>query len=292
MNQATMSASEIVNNTFNFSVDKFPLSGPENMRTPFYGLFRSDNQETVGSGSVTVRYMPHTTDDVLALTESAIESLGDGCKVSCYFDHGHYVTVQPSVDYRRQIFGADTVWPKIVIKAGYDGEAFSASLGFFRDMCKNMHIMRGVHNTTVSIRHTNSLRSKMDDLINTFDILKGSWDRLYEVMASMHQRTVNMTDFLTTIYGVPEKDEGRSVTIHKNRTEAIFKRLQDEYRILGLTIPSNYNVSAWLAFNSVQGYTQHTATRKGTVNEWTRMLSANGDKAVRKAEELALAAAI
>lgn len=292
MNQATMSATDVVNSVFNFSVDKFPLSGPENMRTPFYGLFRSDNNQTVGSGSVTSRYTPHTTDDVLALTESAIESLGEGCKVSCHFDDGHYVTVQPNLDYRRQIFGTDTVFPKIVIRAGYDGEAFRASLGFYRDMCKNMHIMRQVSGTSVAIRHTNSLRSKMDDLINTFDLLKGSWDRLFDVMASMNQRTVIMTDFLTAIYGEPAKEEGRSVTIHKNRTTAIFERLQREHQLLGLTIPSDFKVSAWLAFNAVQGYVQHDQTRKGEVNEWSRMLLANESVYVRKAEELALAAAI
>ncbi len=285
-------ATNIVSSVFNFSVDKFPLSGPENMRTPFYGLFRSDNQQVVGSGSVSSRYLPHTTDDILALTESALESIGGDCEVSCHFDDGHYVKIKPSVEYRREVFDNDTVWPQFLIRAGYDGEAFSASLGLYRDMCRNMHIMRQVQGTTVRIRHTNSLRSKMDDLINTFELLKGSWERLLDTVKAMNTGTVLMVDFLDAIYGKPEKDEGRGATIHRNRTEAIFRRLQKEHTQLGLTIPSDFKVSAWLAFNAVQGYVQHDSTRKGEVNDWGRLISAQDSLAVRKAEELALAAAI
>ena len=56
-----------VSEAFNFTVDKFPLSGPDGMRTPWYALFRSDTESVVGNGSVTSRYVPHQTDDVLAL---------------------------------------------------------------------------------------------------------------------------------------------------------------------------------------------------------------------------------
>jgi hypothetical protein len=34
--------SAAVRSAFDFTVDKFPLFGPENMRTDQYGLFRSD----------------------------------------------------------------------------------------------------------------------------------------------------------------------------------------------------------------------------------------------------------
>ena len=69
----TDNALETVQNTFNFSVDKFPLYGPDNMPTPHFGLFRSDNSECVGK-SVSARYVPHNTDDILAITEAAAEA--------------------------------------------------------------------------------------------------------------------------------------------------------------------------------------------------------------------------
>ena len=62
-------ASDSVKAAFDFSVDKFPLAGPDGMTTPWYGLFRSDNGRVVGNGSVTDRYVPHSSDDVMALTE-------------------------------------------------------------------------------------------------------------------------------------------------------------------------------------------------------------------------------
>ena len=60
-----------VRSAFNFSIDKFPLQGPDGMRTPFYGLFKSDDGQAVGYGSVSDRYTPHTTDHALALVEAA-----------------------------------------------------------------------------------------------------------------------------------------------------------------------------------------------------------------------------
>ena len=49
MSTVTIDAIEKVRDTFNFTVDKFPLSGPDGMKTPFYGLFRSDNCQSVGT---------------------------------------------------------------------------------------------------------------------------------------------------------------------------------------------------------------------------------------------------
>ena len=87
---------EIVGQTFDFTVDKFKLSGPDNMSTPYYGLFRSDNMACVGGGSVSDRYTPHTTQDVLALVEAASEAFDGDINVECGFYDGHYVLIQPT----------------------------------------------------------------------------------------------------------------------------------------------------------------------------------------------------
>ena len=70
-------ALETVQNTFDFSVDKFPLYGPDNMPTSHFGLFKSDSGECVGK-TVSARYVPHTTDDILAITEAAAEAFEGG----------------------------------------------------------------------------------------------------------------------------------------------------------------------------------------------------------------------
>ena len=45
-----VSAADQVRSAFDFTVDKFPLSGPDGMRTPWYAMFRSDSNEVVGRG--------------------------------------------------------------------------------------------------------------------------------------------------------------------------------------------------------------------------------------------------
>ena len=162
-----------VRDAFNFNVDKFPLSGPDGMSTPLYGLFRDDTSKLVGSSSVTKRYVPHQTDDVLALVDAAAEAFDGEIDVKCHFRDGHYVNIMPTRADRLKVFGeTDNVFPRIVVNAGYDGKAFRATMGYYRDLCRNLAMLRQVEGTTVAIRHTSSLRGKMDDLIATFNTLK------------------------------------------------------------------------------------------------------------------------
>jgi hypothetical protein len=284
-----------VRNDFRFSVDKFPLTGPEGLRTPHYGLFRSDNGECVGRSSVSGRYVPHTTDDVLALVEAAGATFGGVADVRCFFKDGHYVAVQPSREYREAIFGTrDNVFPRLMIDAPYGGlGAFTATLGFYRDACRNMSILRQVTGSQVAIRHTSGLRLQMDELLVAFGSLERGWANLTNVMRGMEARRVRMTDFLTAIYGEPNDREGRSLTIHRNRTEAIFRRLQKERMTTGRgDIGSDFIVSGWEAYNAVQGYVQHDATRRGNPSEMARVVRAMHDSHVARAERLVLELAV
>jgi hypothetical protein len=285
---------ERVRSAFNFTVDKFPLTGPDSMRTPFYGLFRSDTGTAVGYGSVSDRYTAHTTDDVLALVEAAGTAFDGVADVQTHFDNGHYVTIQPTKEKRVAIYGtSDNIFPRIIIDAGYGGQAFKASLGMYRDVCRNMMIMRQAEGVNVAIRHTSGLRLQMDELIETFASLEAGWGNLALVAQQMQSREVRMTEFLTAIYGEPKNDEGRSVTIHRNRTEAIFRRLQSERLRTGRgNIGSDFVVSGWEAFNAVQGYTQWDATRRGRPTEMERIVRAMHDNRVAQAERLALVMAV
>ena len=108
----------------------------------------------------------------------------------------------------------------------------------------------------------------------------------------MSAREVVLTDFLKSVYGEPEGESKRAETIHKNRTEAIVRRLLGEQVRSGRPqMGGDFRVSAWEAFNAVQGYVQHEATRKsGFNNEMDRIILANKDGAVGRAELLALSA--
>ena len=290
MTSVSVSAVDSVKSKFDFSVDKFPLAGPDGLKTPLYGLFRSDTMEFVGK-PCSKHYVAHQSDDVLALVESAGEAFEGVGDVQCHFRDGHYVSIAPSRDQRRAIYGsADNIFPRFIVNAGYDGRAFTAIMGFYRDACSNLAMMRQVSGTSVSIRHGSGLREKMDDLIQTFSVLRESWATLGDVIAELQNREVRMTDFLDQVYGQPDPDSKRGVTIHKNRTEAIFRRLSRERFTTGRgAMDSQFNVSAWEAYNAVQGFVQHDASRKGSPSDFARVIAASNDAAVKKAEGLALA---
>ena len=138
---------------FPFSVDKYPLSGPDGMRTDLYGLFRSDNAEHVGK-AVSKNYVPHQSDDVVALVEAAGEAFEGIGETQCTFRNAHHVCVSPGRDQRRAIYGtSDNIFPRFMIRGGYDGRGFLANMGFYRDACSNLSMMRQVEGTSVSIRH-------------------------------------------------------------------------------------------------------------------------------------------
>lgn len=291
MSVATESIVDSVRSAFAFEVEKFPLAGPDGLHTPWYGLFRSDNGGVVGNGSVTSKYVPHTTEDIIALVDAASVVFGGVASVDCYFRDGHYVVIQPTKEQRLELCKADSVFPRLMIRAGYDGKAAKISIGSWRDLCANLHIMRSVHSSTVSIRHSSNLRTHMDALIADFQRLEKGWDSVTNAIQRMEANRVSMVNFLDAIYGKPDPDSKRSVTEHQNRTEAIFKRLQREAAARGETIGADFTVSGWLAFNAVQGFIQHDTTRKGR-NKGTDgaglLLSLN-DANVHKAEQLALA---
>ena len=290
MSVVSDSVVDTVKSKFDFTVDKFPLSGPDGLKTPLYGLFRSDTMDYVGK-PCSKHYVAHQSDDVLALVESAGEAFEGVGDVQCHFRDGHYVSIAPSRDQRRAIYGtSDNIFPRFIVNAGYDGRAFSAIMGFYRDACSNLAMMRQVSGTSVSIRHGSGLREKMDDLIQTFSVLRESWATLGDVIAELQNRQVRMTDFLDQVYGQPDPDSKRGVTIHKNRTEAIFRRLSRERFTTGRgAMDSQFNVSAWEAYNAVQGFVQHDASRKGSPSDFARVIAASNDAAVKKAEGLALA---
>jgi len=299
MNVSTSDLSTSVRDDFDFSVDKFPLFGPDNMPTDQYGLFRSDTGYINGIKSISPRYVPHTTDDVCALVEAASDAFDGEVECKTHWQQGHYVSVAPTHGHRKAIYGSnDNIFPRIIIRAGYYGQAFTGTMGYYRDACNNLAMMRQVSGTSVSIRHTSGLRAAMDELIETFGKLSEGWEHLQEVAAELQTREVRMVEFLDQIYGRPTDEQlalahsgqrVRAVTTHQNRTEAIWQRLNRERVRTGRPTMVNDTVSAWEAYNAIQGYVQHDAqAKKGFKSEFSRILRAANDTSVRKAESLVL----
>lgn len=260
----------------------------------YYGLVKEfpdgRRAESLNVSTKSSRYVPHSTDDVVALVEAAGEAFDGIGEAKCTFRNAHHVCVSPSHDQRRAIFGtADNIFPRFMIRGGYDGRGFLANMGFYRDACDNLAMLRQVEGTSVSIRHGSGLREKMDDLIQTFSVLKQSWATLGDVIVELQNRELNMPEFLDQVYGQPDEDSKRSKTIHKNRTQAIFRRLSRErFRTGRHVMDTEFKVSAWEAYNAIQGYVQHDASRKGSPNDFDRVIAASNDQYVRKAEKITM----
>jgi hypothetical protein len=284
--QTIQTIAEQIAAEFNFTVDKLPLAGPDNLKTPFYGLFRSDTGKVVHSASVTSRYEPHTVDDVTALVEAATTVFDGEHHLECHFRNGHYVTVQPDMKHRKEIRENDGVFPRLIISAGYDGKSFEAALGIFRDTCDNMMMIRSVRQTRLSIRHTPILRSHMDALIAGFAEFHDGWDNLVETIRDMEAVVVDFPALLDSLYPTPSEDAPqRKVTIHNDRRDLINARLRDE---MAKTRRVGDTVTGWMAFNAIQGYVQHEASRSKKSTKFDRILAAANDPIVKKAEKLIL----
>jgi hypothetical protein len=269
---------------------KLPLSGPEGMRSPHYGLFRSDTSEGFGP-AVSQQFVPHSSEDIVALVEATESVFGEAAKVDLGFHGGHYVAVTPTDDLRREICDRDGVWPRLVIQARY-GEAFRATMGVYRDACRNLSRMKSVAGTSVVIRHTSGLREKMNELLADFGSLQGSWDTLVNQMQLMARTPVQLAAFLDQMYPQTESMTDRAVTIHRSRTEAIIRRIMRERTALGNTNTNLHEVSAWEAWQGIQGYVQHDKTRKGNPGTFDRVILALDDSAVTKAESILLSMAL
>lgn len=276
--------------------DMLPLFGPENSRTGIYGLFRSDDGQFIGRSSVTGGYKPHLLSDVVALVEAATTSMEwENAQVKCHWNQGHWVSLAPSREHRVSIFGTkDDIWQRLLINAGYSGKAFQVDLGMYRDACKNMSIPRMVEGISRKVKHTDSLDSKVQTLIEELRDLKHGWNNIVAEMRTMAERRVNVRELLNEIYPAPANDASRrSHTIAENRWEAILTRLVRESQQFRQEIPSRANkfmANGWLAYNAIQGYVQHDQSRKGNPSQFDRMILAQESTEVARAEQLILAA--
>ena len=287
-----------VRNEFNFEVVKRPLvgslnEGSETVPTDWFACFRDDTFEPVGPGSVKDGYVPHTTEDVVTLVEAAIDGFGKGVtEVKTDFDNGHCVLITPSSEYQRKVSGKDIVFPRLLIQAGLGGSSsFRCTLGLYRSLCANLELFKTHKSFSVSIRHTRHLPNRIDDLRSSFAGLQEGWVNLEGVIDRANQREVDIADILNAIYPQPtERASQRSVTIHRDRTRDIVNRLFQERNRGGYGLTEQGKATAWELFNAVQGYQLHDAIQRGKRSDLQRAILANNTPAVRKAEELLLAA--
>lgn len=287
-----------VSDAFPFRVERFPLEGPDNLKTPHYGLFRTDQAECVGR-AVTNRYHPHQTSDVAVLADAAataMELTADNIDIQTGWDAGQIVTIGPSKAARTAMFddGGDRVWPRIVIRARYDARAFIARAGMYRDVCKNLMLVRKISNCTVSINHgTAQFDKRIEAAVERFKQLDTRFADVASHVQRMQTVDVPAIEYVGDVLQVtPQSPKSKHVAaiIHRLRRELGMSSgdpfgeidRNDDVAVAGVT------VSAWSAYNAVQGWAQHEKTRRNVARgDWTaRAYRALDDPIVRRAEAL------
>ena len=240
---------------FPFSVDKLPLYGPENLPTPHYGLFKSDDGKCLRT-AVKQGYVPHSIDDVAAMAEAGALAFGNGldAKVKCSWGgNGHRVVIEPSDTFRRSVFrSTDNIFPRLIIKADF-GRSFTATCGMYRDLCDNLMMTSSVQKVTFKVRHTSSLRTKMDELISDFKQVGDRFDNVYELAVNLEQRRTNVLDFVARLYPVDDAASERAIEASKRRAKKIFQRLVSERERAGRDDSMSDEGSVWEITQAVLG---------------------------------------
>lgn len=286
MNAMSSSISDRIDNYYpDVALDQ--LYGPDMQATPHYGLRRLDTGKYFGP-AVKSNFCMHTKDDVRAIFEAVEPIFGDVADVELGWYDGHFMSLQPSKEYCIEATLNDTVFPRVIVSAQY-GRVFTATLGMYRSVCTNLSIFRSMSEFTVKLRHTSSLRSRMNDLIEDFHILAKGKDHLEHTIHQMVNRDVQLAAFLADIYPTPaESASDRAKSMHERRIGKIIRRIQNERVSLGQRKTDLQVVTGWEAYNAVQGYIQHDARRRGNPGTFDRAIKALSDPRVAQAQHLAL----
>ena len=284
-----------IKSEFDFEINRLPLSGPDNLTTPWYGLFRGDNGEAIGK-PVHGGYVPHSVEHIQDIVGAAINAFDEADDVSCHFNGGHYVSISPTRKYRKTVAGTDTVWPRLIIRAGLGGtSSFNCTIGYYRDRCKNLAMLQSARTFSIRYRHTSGIGDRLDHLVEDLHGLKEGWDSLSNIIDRMHQREVSISDIISRVYGQTDpNDSKRKRTLADNRVEKIVRRLLREREYNQASYMNHDFATGWEMYNAIQGYHLHDApTRgaRGTESQmmWDRVISTAVKPEVKLAEELVLA---
>lgn len=272
---------------FPHEVDKVQLNNPATGKPSNHWCLVHDGQEL--PVSVKKGYVPHTRDDVATLCEAAQEAFGGKVKIATTFRNGHFVSIQPTDSYRRSVFGTDTINPRLIIQAHCGGGSFKASLGWYRDVCRNLTWLRSVAVVSESIQHSSKLAAQHANLVDTFSIVAKGWESTGDFLAQMEQRQVRVNVLLAELMGTRPEDAGRGQTMFDKKIVAIDSILIRERMKLGKAARPAMEATAWELFNAIQGYSQHQKSRKGKPTDTMRAVIANNDPEVLKAERLLFA---
>lgn len=295
----TMNVEATLTSAFKFDVIKGALTGPDGVKTDHYGLFKVPHDggdwKSIGR-AVKKNYHPHTVvDDIAPMVQSACDAFGGECNLTTYWNgSAHCVTVAPPAnEFGRQLFGTDDrIFPRMILKAGYDGKCFHAWLGMYRFVCHNLSIVKQTgYGVEARIRHGSSMRNRLSDVRFAFDKLVSEWDNVYTTAQDMERRVLTVDSFLADVFPMESKLSARGEAAYADRARKIISRILRERQQIKGSMGNIEKATAWELYNGVQGYVQHDLPRRGAekASKVGRAILGLTDKSVARALELALA---
>ena len=252
-----------------------------------YRLYRSDTGQAVGN-PVSESYQVHTRDDIIALTTTAIESLGTDAQLKMHWNDGHFIAVAPNKDAQIKCAVDNTLFKRIIVNGRYGGlSTLTGVAGLYRHRCTNLMMIQSVQSARMSIRHTANLPNRVNDLLMQFNTLNQSWELSSHKIEKMHRNEVNLGSYIDQVWEI-DRDEDKPSTRADNRARAIATRWNNEQEN---PRPTNHaphiTTNAWEAFNAVQGHIQHNGSQ--TTHNLARAFKTLDAPRVKRAEVLALA---
>lgn len=291
----SLEAATIVDNkidhVFNREVVKMPMFGPEGLPTPHYGLCFEDASSKDDWMATTVKkhYIPHTVQDVKDLCRVVIEGFdlpADSVEVKARFRQGkgHAVAITPTAKHRRAVYGTDTVWPSLYVRAYYGG-AFKATIATKRDACSNLMMMRNVDRTTVSLRHQGNYRDNFDTTLEQFRELLVKFDDVVAAARVLTQTWVEPDEYYEQLYD--KKMSARQERKLGDKIHAMKQTIERERHALQMDHQIHKRANLWELVNSVTGWVQHEKGRHGDPSTEVRAMQALDDPECNNAWSLA-----
>ena len=272
-----------------------------------YGLYRSDTGSHIAGTAVSKSYTCHQTADIIRPAVAIAEMFeDDGLEVRCHWRAGHVVSLAPTKEsWKVSITEKDVIQPRAFLSAGYNGLPFSLQVGLYRPMCTNLAVFQSIESSSYKFKHTLKMHERLDDFNEELEQLREGW-RATIVRCQQYENTrVWLRPILEETIGRKYDPVGMSDQ-EKDRYvktwDGIVKRIRQEAEISQrefrevvcphreLVTETDTQVSAWQAYQGIQGYYQHVASRQNRDdlkgNDWMfrRALQNLSDKRVARAE--------
>lgn len=239
----------------NWSVEKKPLFSAEGLETQSYGIFRSDNNQWLGTAGE--RYTPYQNAQLVERMVELTDTAGIPINKGGQLQGGRKIFLQAELEQER--VGASNIKRYITAMNSHDGSTSIAfgvankvvvcSNGFYRTLkqmkSKHRHTINAESSISISISQLQDAIREEFNLIQTYKAFDAT---------KLSDESVDRT--IRKLFNVSLDAPSNSISTRKeNQVNSFAQSLATEVDTHGKTL--------WSLFNAVTRYTNHVAAPKG-----------------------------